>query len=119
MASRDLATLQDLLAPDFTFHFGTTHSWGRDDEIAANSKMFENPKVEQIELRISDPIVVPGSEPGTWWLEDVDTDLFVRVLDDQGISHEYSVKHEDMRFGIRATKAALGFQIFSWQTIAE
>lgn len=116
LSTRDIATLGDLIAPDFVFRSGTGQSWGREDELRSTGAMFESPKVERIELRISEPTVVPGTEPGTWQLEDVETELTVHALDEQGISQEYTVRQEQVRFGVRATEDGLGFQIFLWET---
>jgi len=117
--SRDIAALENLLAPDFTFQAGGEHSWGKDMEINAYRKMFADPKVEQLEVVLSAPVVVSGEEPGTWSLEQIDVELRIHVLDDGGISHEYTVTHEDAVLRVRAVETDPGFQIVSWEVKAE
>jgi hypothetical protein len=74
-SNRDLATLEEVLAPDYvwlTVSPPRVEVYRREDSVSASAEMFRNPEVEAVSLEFHEGYdVVQGDDPGTWRIEEL------------------------------------------------
>jgi hypothetical protein len=74
-SNRDVATLEEVLAPDYmwlTVAPPRVEVFRREDSVSGSAEMFRNPEVESVSLEFHDGYrVVQGEEPGTWRIEEL------------------------------------------------
>lgn len=74
-SDRDVATLENVLAPDYIWVAVSPPEvdvFEREDSVAASVRMFGDPEVESVSLQFSEGYrVVQGTEPKTWRIEDL------------------------------------------------
>ena len=74
-SNRDLATLEEVLAPDYMWLTVTpprVEVFKREDSVSASLEMFRNPEVESVSLEFHEGYrVVRDEDPGTWRIEEL------------------------------------------------
>jgi hypothetical protein len=91
-SNRDVAALEEVLAPDYMWLTVTpprVEVFRREDSVSGSLEMFRNPEVESVSLEFHDGYrVVQGEDPGTWRIEELRGTLTVKraSVDESAIS---------------------------------
>ena len=113
---RDIQALEALYAPDFRFGLGRGEAQteqSREEELGSARRLFANAGVQEIGLELAGTReVLPGSEPDTWIIRAVETQLRIKMSQQ---TEPFQVTASDQELLVRrVAEPEPHWQIYRW-----